>query len=269
MNNDLRGRFRSKSGKKSPVHTDKAKTDKSDSIFSIWEDQRRMQAEEDKMARELKEAKKKAKELQKTLRKHKFGESKTALNDKTKTVAKKGRKHLKKIKSWIKTNKKKSAGTFVLLVAVVVVLNIATKKDNQVDTLGDSTDFTSQVLPREKPDFQLLYPAGSNEEDFEVVRNNPQSSAPSYVYVDSFPEETVNFQVSQQEVPDNFDLDKVSRDFQATNVIQIDDSKVYHGFSEKAKIQSLMFVKDGKLVLIASPKQYPDEQWAAYIISLN
>jgi hypothetical protein len=237
-------------------------------LFSIWDDQKRMDAEEKKMAQELAETKRKAKELQKTLRKHQFGEAKIKLGSKSKVVANKSKSHFTKTKSWILSNKKKSSA-LAFLILVPVMLFTLSSNNNQTDTLGDSVNVSSQELPKEKPNFDLLYPNGASDGSYEVVRNSPEGSDPSYVYVDSFSVADEKFQISQQEVPDNFDLEKVANDFQATNIIQIDDSKVYHGYSEKAAVQSLIFVKDGKLVLISSPKKFPDDQWANYIISMK
>jgi hypothetical protein len=289
MSDDIRNRFRpskATEGQKKSARiswksdnlpkTNKTTTDKKPQevskpdLFSIWDDQRKMDAEEKKMAQELAETKRKARELQKTLRKHQFGEAKIKLGTKSKVVATKSKSHFTKTKSWIVSNKKKtSILALFLLVPIVMFTVFSGNNETPTDTLGESVNISSQDLPREKPDFELLYPAGSDEGTLEVVRNSPQGSDPSYVYVDSFTDADEKFQVSQQREPDNFDLEKTSKDFQATNIIQIDDSKVYHGYSEKAGIQSLMFVKDGKLVLISSPKKFPDDQWANYIISMK
>jgi hypothetical protein len=75
--------------------------------------------------------------------------------------------------------------------------------------------------------------------------------------------------VTQQEVPKKFDLEKTATEFQATDIIQIDDNKIYHGYSEKGGIQSLIFIKNDKLITIRSPEKFTDDQWAGYVISLQ
>ncbi len=279
MSDDIRNRFnppktRNKSGKPSKAsrpsgQLSKASKKPNSDLFSIWDDQRRMDAEEKKMARELAETKKKAKELQKTLRKHKFGESKIALKDNSKATIKMTKDYVNRVKTWIGSRKKKVLGATTLIVGVFVLLAVFIDKPNKTDTLGDSMQVSSQELPREKPEFQLLYPAGSKEDEFEVVRISPDGSAPSYTYVDRLAGDTTVFQVTQQLIPRNFDLEKTARDFQATNVIQIDETKVYHGYSERGSTQSLMFQKNGNLISIRSPQKLTDDQWAGYIISLN
>ena len=75
MSDDLRYRSKRRSGQ--TQHKRESNTSgSSGSIFGIWEEQRRMQSEEDKMTRELTETKRKAKELSRTLRKHRYGEIK-------------------------------------------------------------------------------------------------------------------------------------------------------------------------------------------------
>ncbi len=51
--------------------------------------------------------------------------------------------------------------------------------------------------------------------------------------------EDIEIEVTQQKLPDNFksapaaELQKIATNFQATNVIQIDDAVVYHGIMKK------------------------------------
>ena len=277
MSDNLRYRLKSKPKLSLPKEDTRKsnQTNSSGSIFGIWQEQRRMQVEEDKMARELAETKRKAKELSKTLRTHRYGEIKT---DSIKKVELRKDKLTKAVtakaslaKKWAVEHKKPAMSLGVLAFVLVSFAGYSLFKPNPTATLGDSTTNSalSKNLPVEKLVFSLLFRTGMAEADFDVKRTNPEGSAPAYTYIDSFTENDPKFQVSQQKVPDNFNLEKTANDFQATDIIQIDGDKVYHGFSDKVKIQSLIFVKKDRLLLISSPQKFTDDQWAAYIISLK
>lgn len=271
MSEDMRGRFKSTKSNSTPEGRE-------DNIFSIWGDQRRMQTEEDKMASELAETKRKARELQKTLRKHRYGEATEKLSNTKSDFSKIVTKYFSSVKNifftaknWAFGHKKLASIVPVLIIVSVVMVTFVNKKSDPTATLGNSTSVLSveEDLPREKPEFKLLYPIGAKESDYDVVRISPDNTAASYTYLDRFTDDGQIFRVTQQEVPDSFDLAKTSKDFQATNVIQIDDNIIYHGYSEKGGIQSLIFIKDKKLISIRSPQKFDDDTWASYIISLK
>jgi hypothetical protein len=278
MSDDLRFRLKSKQkpNEKSGYSKKSADTDSSDSIFGIWAEQNRMQAEEDKMARELAATKKKAKELSKTLRTHRYGEVKQETFNKLTSITGKFKKFFGSLLSifivWSKNHRKPALGMGALfIIATVIVGYYQLKPTATTATLGDSTSSSNSTseLPEEKLSFTILFPSNSREADFDVKRTNPEGSATAYTYLDSFTEADPKFQISQQKIPDNFNLEKTANDFQATDIIQIDGDKVYHGFSEKVKVQSLIFVKKDRLVLISSPQKFTDDQWANYILSLK
>ena len=275
MGDDLRYRLKSKSKQSKESNRGLGK---SESIFGIWEEQRRMQSEEDKMARELAETKHKARELSKTLRKHRYGEikhkslSKSKFDSAPKFFISFHNKISSKIKKSVKSHKKLATGlASVAVVLFVGIISYSLVNPNPTATLGDSNvslPITDQ-LPREKPSFPILYPSNKSSEDFDVVRISPDGADVSYTFLDRFTDDGQIFKVTQQEVPDNFNLEKVSTDFQATNVIQVDENKIYHGYSEKGGVQSLIFIKNKKLVTVRSPEKFTDDQWAAYYISLE
>ncbi len=268
MSDDIRNRFRSASQQRASTTSE---DDTGSDIFAIWKEQKKMRAEDQKLARELAEAKQKAKQLKKTLRKHQIdegseqvfqqvGQAKDLLEVKVKLLQKK-----------VLENRKRSAiiasASLVLVIASLVY--IVRPDNNQKDTLGDSTNVASGTLPQEQPAFDLLYPQGSDESAYDTVRISPNGAAPSYTYLDRFTDDGQIFRVTQQEVPANFDLASVAKDFQATSVIQIDELIVYHGYSEQGGVQSLIFEKDGKLVSIRSSQKFSDDEWASYILSLQ
>jgi hypothetical protein len=251
-------------------------TDNSGSIFGIWNEQRRMQAEEDKIARELAETKKKAKELSRTLRKHRYGEIKQESFSKFGSVSNSASeiisKLIRKIKLWVKSHKRLAVGIASFATILFIGnLGYSAIKPDPTATLGESTSSLpiTNELPREKPRFPILYPSSKSPDDFDVVRISPDGADVSYTYLDQLTVDGGVFKVTQQEIPEGFDLEKTATDFQATNIIQIDEDKVYHGYSEKGGVQSLIFTKNDKLITIRSPQKFTDDQWAGYIISLQ
>jgi len=105
------------------------------------------------------------------------------------------------------------------------------------------------------------------------VRVSPEGNDPVYTFIDMV--ETSKVSISQQEVPKSFEynksveLERVAKEFQAIDVIQIDSMKVFHGVSDKNKQQSLIFIKGDLLVFIKSPQKLSDEAWAGYILNLK
>ena len=239
-----------------------------DDIGEIWKEQKRMQAEDRKLERDLKAAKKKARELKRELYKNKIGESSTRAAENISKYLNNTKEYLKNIHSWSMKNKKYS----VLVVAVLLIgplLLVFKSTESDPQTLADTkVVYTDQDLTRETPNFSLLYKCGTSSEEYDVVRISPPGNEPSYTYLDRFSEESPTIQVTQQKVPVDFDLEKTATNFQATDIIQINDYKVYHGFNEKVNVQSLVFIKDEILIFIRSPQKFSDNQWVNYISSL-
>lgn len=143
-------------------------------------------------------------------------------------------------------------------------------KDNN-GTLG--AQVSSGELPEEKPSFSILYPPGKSAEDTKTARVSPNGSAPAYAYTDTL--ENISLKITQQELPERLqkdadvELEKIAKDFQATSVIQVDENKIYHGYNEKTHVQSLIFIKNKRLVFIAASEKLSDDSWAAYFLSLQ
>lgn len=254
---DMRGRFRA-SGSKSQ-NTSKP----SGNIGTIWAEQEKLEKEELLLQ---KQAKEKKTQLNKE-RKQKISNATSKITKSTKEVSKSGFAR-------IKSNKKAVVGAALVAVLMVGVFSFSTfnNSEDSTDILGQSTTADLPIvddLPRENPDFRLLFPNGTDASNYDVVRISPPDADASYTYLDRFTDEGQIFKVTQQEVPDNFDLPGTATDFQATNIIQVDENIIYHGYSEKGGIQSVLFLKEGKLVSIRSPQRFADDQWANYFISLQ
>lgn len=238
------------------------------SLSSIWAEQKQIAREEALEQQRYRQAKKEARALRKSIVKNQLGtrfEQVISRYDSAIDVTRAflGRAYAQKVV-------RKGVVAVIVLIAGFVSFSAINKDNSSTQTLGETT-LTESVadLPRETPVFSLLVPAGSDLEDFDIVRISPAESSPSYTYLDSFTDNGPIFRVTQQEVPKDFNLANTATDFQATSIIQIDDNVVYHGYSEKGGIQSLIFIKDNKLISIRSPQKFSDDTWAGYIISLN
>ena len=126
----------------------------------------------------------------------------------------------------------------------------------------------------EKTDFDLLLPTGKVASDYDIAKVSPPENDPVYAYVDIL--NGAELRVSQQAIPESFKgnvatkIQEIATNFQATDVIQINDMKIYHGFSDKqGGVQSLIFEKNNLIVFIASPVKFSDDVWTGYILNLN
>jgi len=164
--------------------------------------------------------------------------------------------------------------TFILITGVYVVLNATVLKPDKFnpEVAGSNTP-TSNLLPREKPTFSILYPGDKTEETIgEIVRISPPGNDPAYSYVDEVA--GIKLNVTQQQLPERFktntdsELEKLAKDFQQNELILVDSVKVFHGRSESG-VQSLTFVKGNLLIFIRSSQTIEDDTWAAYISSLH
>lgn len=175
----------------------------------------------------------------------------------------------------------KAIAVLVLMVSVGGVFKLSNRpskhvaeKPNITTVAGASTPGSTETkLPKESPSFQMLKPLGRKNDNLEIVRVSPEGNDPVYAFTDRL--DTAQINVSEQLVPKTFDynrdveLERVAKDFQATNVIQIDSTKVYHGLNEKTKAQSLVFIKSDLLIFIKSNEKLTDEQWTGYILTLQ
>jgi len=129
------------------------------------------------------------------------------------------------------------------------------------------------TLQKGTPDYKTILPAGHSIEDYGGwTRVSPPKRDPVYAYVDHIGSIPIN--VSQQPIPKDFgdDPDSQVQDlaegYGASTVIKTGSTTVYIGTSAKGP-QSVIFIKDGLLVLIKASAVVPDQQWQQYIQSLG
>jgi hypothetical protein len=103
-------------------------------------------------------------------------------------------------------------------------------------------------------------------------RVSPPDSDPVFAYIDAI--NGIAISVSQQPLPQSFkdDVDnqvaELAKKFAATTKIDADGTTVYLGTSAKG-LQSVIFTKNGLLILIKSQNKIDNNAWAQYAASLN
>lgn len=131
---------------------------------------------------------------------------------------------------------------------------------------GNSSHMTS-------PEYQTLLPQNKSIDDLGGwKRVSPPEKDPVFAYTDAV--EGTQVSVSQQPLPEAFKSDvdsnvaQLAKSYSATDTITVNTTKVYIGRSVKGP-QSLIYTKNGVLVLIKSEKKIDDTAWTKYIASLQ
>lgn len=103
-------------------------------------------------------------------------------------------------------------------------------------------------------------------------RVSPPEEEPVFAYADKLDETTIS--VSQQPLPESFasnieaSVKKLAEDYSATTTLEAADTTVYIGRSARGP-QSVIFTKNGLLVLIKSQNTIPNQAWISYINALS
>ncbi len=119
----------------------------------------------------------------------------------------------------------------------------------------------STVLPKDKPVSEL----GGWK------RVSPEGRDPVFAYADKIGD--VSISVSQQPLPESFKSEtsgkiaELAKQFSATEKIDANGTDVYIGTSAKGP-QSVIFTKNGLLVLMKSQQKAESESWKTYVESL-
>lgn len=121
--------------------------------------------------------------------------------------------------------------------------------------------------------YDTVLPAGKTIETLGGwTRVSPPNRNPVFAYADTIGNTPIS--VSQQPLPDDLKgdtprkVEELAQWFKADQRLTIGDTKVYIGTSAKGP-QSVIFVKDDLLILIKSSVALSNDQWTAYITSLN
>lgn len=137
----------------------------------------------------------------------------------------------------------------------------------------ETTVSSPQTKSLDKLEYQTVTPGGKTAQQLGGWRRvSPPESTPVFAYTDEI--DGVAISVSQQPLPEKFiegtdsQLDELAKSFNTTNEIKATGVKVYMGTSAKGP-QSVMFIKNGLLILIKSQGKIDDKSWARYAESLK
>ena len=141
---------------------------------------------------------------------------------------------------------------------------------------GDATAIKGRTsgLPRnEKPSFITVVPADKTIEELGGwTRISPENRDPVYAFADTL--NKIPIRVSEQKLPNGFTgnidekVEELSAGFNADQKLKVDGVTAYIGTSAKGP-QSVIFEKNGLLVLIVSDQKIGNDYWTAYISSLQ
>lgn len=129
----------------------------------------------------------------------------------------------------------------------------------------------SSITKDSQPSHPTVLPRGTSIKD---LGGWQQLKAPNgnavYVYTDKI--SNVPISVSQQPLPeslkqDSDSIEKLAKNYNATDTINAKGTKVYIGTSAKGP-QSVIFAKNSLLILIKSQENISNKAWAKYIASL-
>lgn len=267
--------MRGKDNKRS-LNLDRARLKKdSPDIGDVWEELHKINKQEEKAFNQ---------KIDKVKTKFKKLKIKTPLISKSKTTKKPPKTPKKstiKLKSHLRKKRVRLVmGLIAIFLCIITVRSVIFK--DKTDQLGAKTGASTQMssgnidadIPQvDSTEFPLVWPSGKSEKDFKIVRVSPFGNDTVYAYIDILNNQEIK--ISQQKLPERFKterdvkLKELADSFQATNVIQVDEQKIYHGYSQNINTQSLIFIKKDLLIFIASPQQTRDEIWAGYISGLN
>lgn len=124
-----------------------------------------------------------------------------------------------------------------------------------------------------KPDYHTILPADKTINSLGGwYRISPPDRNPVYAYADKI--DGITIDVSEQPLPVDFQTDTASQlaqlasSFKANEKLTVGTTTVYIGTSAKGP-QSLILIKDNVLILIKSVSELSNDQWAAYVNSLQ
>ncbi|MCA9333340.1 hypothetical protein KDA00_05720 [Candidatus Saccharibacteria bacterium] len=279
----------------------------SEDILEVWNKQQEIKKESEKLELEYELAKKMAKELKMKLKEQQASDQdgvdesfEDLLSPRTKSLSKKLKPYVSKTKGNtknilhsakltakrylklgrlalkdIRSSRRKSVVAMVTLVIFMVgsvgIIKFLTQTKVSVKDVQGASD-KNQIQTKVKPDFATLRPANKdvNIDLGGYAKVSPTGAASAYAYVDEI--RSIEIKVTQQQLPDNFkknpgELENLAKSYNATKLLQIDETNVYLGKKEKGP-QTAVFAKDDMLVFIVADQELNDVDWVQYITNL-
>ncbi len=162
-----------------------------------------------------------------------------------------------------------------IISAVIIILSSA----NHLNVKHSTGDKTTKVAPpaqglvKGTPKYATVLPAGKNIRALGGwTRVSPPNRDPVFAYVDKIG--GVQIDVSEQPLPANFrnETDKhvtqLAQEFGANEKLTAGGTTAYLGTSAKGP-QSVILSKNDLLILVKSTSPIPNDQWTAYLASLQ
>lgn len=172
-------------------------------------------------------------------------------------------------------SKRRSAllGVAVLFLILIFILPIVNGSKRAAEANETGVVDPLERLERGDPDYSTLLPKDTSIKELGGwTRVSPSDREPVYAYTDTIG--NIPISVSQQPLPEDFKEDptgkvkSVANSFGATEKVQVGGTTVYIGSSSNGP-QSIIFQKDGLLILIKSVAPIKTPQWRDYIGSLR
>lgn len=204
-----------------------------------------------------------------------LGEIYRQLKDLARVVQSKATKeNAQKVRDFVTRDKKTMAMTAVAAVVVLGVFGrVVFNNDGsggQGSVQGEATE--QSIVLDSSTEFEILIPSYRQKDQLAIAKINPPNTPDAYAYPDIINDNEV--QVTQQELPDRFKTNQIdefksfAEGFAANQDISGDDFMAYVGKSVDGP-QSVVAIKNDRLILIKSKKEIEIELWRQYIASLK
>jgi hypothetical protein len=257
----------------------KSVTETEASIAAIWKEQEDIRKRDEELEREYREAKARAKKLKIKVNQRKAIDTKDEV---VSVVGERGYHFLRRTKTFLKTlprrisarlstfylkrSKKQLAGLMVLSATLFgIVTWQGLMPTEQKNDTPEVTAVNGAVT--EEPTFSLVYPAGKSRESLENVTRKSPGGDVIHTFKDTL--NNTGIEVTMQEKPESFDLEKLAEDNYLANRIQVDSNIIYHGQDDTTGAQFLVTTKNNVLIFIRADQPLADDAWAGYYLSLQ
>jgi hypothetical protein len=137
---------------------------------------------------------------------------------------------------------------------------------------NEQSQVAGQIAYKVMPDYAVMSPSGAGVESLGgYALISPAGEPKVYAYTDTI--NGIPIKVSQQELPDSIGNDAqklrdLASRFNATEQLEVDERSAYVGTSVDGP-QSVIFVRENILVLIASDAKVPNKDWVEYLGNLK
>lgn len=277
-------------------------------ILEVWEAQKEIKKESERLEIEYQVAKKITKDLKRKIKEKNQpyeGEEideafKDLLSPDVKNVASKLKPHVATVKTTLKDTTKsgllsvKKLGKFtvivvkkaskdrvfaaklavclVLFVGLSAVLIKVTSRPPKVSIQDVKGDSSHQKIPlNQTPEFPVLTPAGKKVEELGgFARVSPEGSAAAYAFTDKITD--IPIKVSQQQLPEAFKTNPSEMENLSkqyyANTLIQVDTTAVYVGTSDKGPQTAIFTKEGLLVFIVADREVPDIEWVRYVTNL-